>query len=74
MWAILLRRILPLKSMFQNVNDAAHDPQIIHALNAVGKREIRSDVTELRWRQQNKSLMANPPAMSESKQRQIGGN
>ena len=44
---IRLRSVLPLKSMFQNVNNTTDDQSIIDTRNAVCERKIRSDPAKL---------------------------
>jgi hypothetical protein len=68
---VFLRRVLPLKSMFQHVNNAADHASVVNARDAVGQWKYGLIRPNCDGVSKNKSLMAVPPAISESKTRKM---
>ncbi len=56
--AVVLRRILPLQAVLDDVDDAADYPTVVYPQNAMRQREVRLDPSHLALAQQNKSLIA----------------
>jgi hypothetical protein len=50
--AILLGRVAPTKSPFDDEHDGADNPTVVHPCDAVREREIALDPTHLRLRKQ----------------------
>ena len=53
--AVAFRRVFPLKTVLDDVDDAAHHAAIINPWHAMRQRKIRSDPSHLRFAQQKQA-------------------